>query len=273
MAAEAMKPARNVIAIGSGKGGVGKSTVSLNVALALGDTGARVGLLDADLFGPNIPRMLNLTRKESAKSWELARNPNLGPLRIEPYELHGLQVMSSAFIIGEDHPLTLEATYVDMIVRQFFVDVAWHDLDYLIVDLPPGTGDLHQTLTQRFPLDGAIIVTTPEDVSHLDGRKALEMFRRANVHVVGGVENMAGLACPHCKEEIELLPSTTRERAIWSRGVDLLARIPFDPAVARGGESGWPIMITAPASAAAEGFQAVASRIRAAPDWAAAADR
>lgn len=130
------KPARSVLAIGSGKGGVGKSTVSLNVALALRDMGASVGLLDADLFGPNIPRMLDLTRPRSAASWELARSPELGAVRIEPLERFGLQVMSSGFIIGEDHPLTLASNFVDMIVRQFFVDVSWNGLDYLIVDLP-----------------------------------------------------------------------------------------------------------------------------------------
>ncbi|MFA5890278.1 MAG: P-loop NTPase [Actinomycetota bacterium] len=255
-------PARTIIAVGSGKGGVGKSTVSLNVALALGDTGARVGLLDADLFGPNIPRMLNLMRRESVSSWELARNPELGATRIEPMEKFGMKIMSSAFIIGEDHPLTLQSSFVDMIVRQFFHDVAWDDLDYLIVDLPPGTADLHQTLVSRFPLSAAIVVVTPEDVAHLDGRKAIEMFRRARVRMLGGVENMTFLQCPHCKEEIELLPRVAAERSIWSRGVSRLAQVPFDPNVAIAGETGWPVMITAPHSEAALAFRAVAEAIR-----------
>lgn len=262
MTSRAKTPARFVIAVGSGKGGVGKSTVALNVALALGDGGARVGILDADVFGPNIPRMLNVTRLESASSWELARNPELGPVQIEPLERFGLQVMSSAFIIGEDHPLTLESGLVDMIVRQFFFDVVWGDLDYLIVDLPPGTADLHQALVGRFPLTGAIVVVTPEDVAHLDGRKAVAMFRRAGVRVLGGVENMAHLECPHCKENIELLPPTAEDRAIWSRGVARLAAVPFDPSVARGGHTGFPVMVTAPLSDAAVAFRKVADSIR-----------
>lgn len=255
------RPARAILAVGSGKGGVGKSTVALNVALALVERGARVGLLDADLFGPNIPRMLNLGRPTSARWWELVRNPELGELRIEPFEVLGLRVMSSAFVIGEDHPLTLGAGFVDMIVRQFFVNVAWGELDYLLVDLPPGTADLHQALTRRFPLDAAIVVVTPEDVAHLDGRKAVAMFRAAELRILGGVENMAPMACPHCGESVELFPSTDEERTIWARGVERLARVPFDPAVARGGEAGRPIMVAAPKSEAAKGFRVVADRV------------
>ena len=262
MNASVPKPARSVLAVGSGKGGVGKSTVALNLAIALRDSGARAGILDADLFGPNIPRMLDLARPRSASSWELARNPDLGAIHIEPLERFVIQVMSSGFVIGEDHPLTLASSFIDMIVRQFFVDVAWDDLDYLLVDLPPGTADLHQTLTARFPLDGALIVVTPEDVAHLDGRKAVEMFRRAGVRIIGGVENMAGMRCPHCDEHIELLPQAAEDRTIWARGVERLAQIPFDPAVARGGEGGRPVMIGSPESAASDGFRQLATRIR-----------
>jgi ATP-binding protein involved in chromosome partitioning len=254
-------PAKFVIAIGSGKGGVGKSTVSLNVALALNDEGTRVGLLDADVFGPNIPRMLGLARARSVSSWELARNSKLGPVRINPLERYGLQVMSSGLIMGEDHPLTLSSAFIDMIVRQFFIDVAWSDLDYLIVDLPPGTAELHQTLTERFPLDCAVVVVTPEDVAHLDGRRAIAMFRRAGVSVLGGVENMAGMSCPHCLANIDLLPRAADERTIWAREVPRLGSVPFDPAVAAGGESGTPIMISAPESASASGFRRLAERI------------
>lgn len=257
------RPARTVVAVGSGKGGVGKSTVALNVAFALRDTGASVGVLDADIFGPNIPRMLNLTRARPASSWELVRNPELGTISIDPHEVMGVQVMSSGFMIGEDHPLTVASSFVDMIVRQFFVDVAWRDLDVLVVDLPPGTADLHQTLTQRFPLDAAIVVVTPEDVAHLDGRKAVEMFRLAAVRVVGGIENMAPMACPHCAGSIELLPRVSEDRSIWARGVERLAQIPFDPEVARASERGVPAVIAAPASTAAEMFRAVATKLRA----------
>ncbi len=255
------RPARRIVAVGSGKGGVGKSTVALNVALALVDERTKVGLLDADVFGPNIPRMMNVTRPTSASAWDLARNPAFGAIRIEPFERWGLQVVSSAFVIGEDHPLTLASALVDLIVRQFFYDVAWKDLDYLLVDLPPGTADLHQTLVRNFPLDAAVVVVTPEDIAHLDGRKAVEMFRRANIAVVGGVENMAGLSCPYCHEEIDMLPRAAPERTVWARGVDNLGSVAFSHEIAQGAESGVPIVVSAPSSDGAQAFRRIAEQI------------
>lgn len=255
------RPARHIIAVSSGKGGVGKTTVSLNLALALAETGAQVGILDADMFGPDIPLMMNLTRKVSAKSWELVRNPELGAQVIEPFEQYGLKVFSSAFIIGESHALTWNSAFIDMLLDQFRNVVHWGELDYLIVDLPPGTADLQQKVARSFDLSGALMVVTPQDVAHLDAKKVISMYRDSGTRLLGGVENMAGLSCPHCEGEIEVLPRVREERSIWAMGIDRLGVIPLDPAIGASGNAGAPTMLGSKDSAAAWAFRAIADRI------------
>ena len=251
-------PARFIIAVGSGKGGVGKSTISLNLALALAERGAAVGVLDADVYGPNIPLMLGLVRQTWGRDWTLVRNPELGPLRIEPIRRHGLTVMSAGFIVGEDQPLVWDGNLVRLLARQLMRDVNWGPLDYLVVDLPPGTADVQQALAQEIPLTGALLVVTPQDVAHLDARKAVQMYRRLSVPILGGVENMSGLRCPHCSERIDIFPPVAHERSIWAMGVERLAEVPLDPAISRAGDRGRPLFATYPNSVQAEAFRSLA---------------
>ena len=180
-----------VVTIASGKGGVGKSTVSLNLALALAERGHRVGLLDADLYGPDIPLMIGLTRQERLRSWDLWRAS--GPVRLEPVERFGIRVMSAGFLLGEDQALAFAAPLVQVVLHQLLTRVAWGELDELLVDLPPGTADLQQQLLRLVRPDGVVIVVGPQDVAHLDARKVLDLLRDAQVSVLGGVENFAGL--------------------------------------------------------------------------------
>jgi ATP-binding protein involved in chromosome partitioning len=221
--------ARHVVAVGSGKGGVGKSTVTLNVAHALGRRGWRVGLLDADLYGPDIPLMLNLKREQEAKRWDFWRG---GDVRLDPIERDGLQVMSVGFLLSERQALTLAAPLLGAALRQLVRQVNWRSLDVLLIDLPPGTADLQQQLLAVVMLAGAVVVVGPQDVAHLDARKFVDFLRGANVPVLGGVENMTALLCPHCGERIDVFSPAQVSRAIWSDGVPLLGRIPLDPDLA-----------------------------------------
>lgn len=255
------KPARSVVAIASGKGGVGKSTVALNLALALAETGAAVGILDADVFAPDIPLMVNVTRKEPAAQWELVRNPAMGEHRIEPVERYGIRVMSSALILGEETPLTLSSVFIDMILRQFLHNVEWGYPDYLIVDLPPGTADLQQTVVRTYPLTGGIVVVTPQDVAHLDARKVVSMYRSERTRILGGVENFSSLTCEHCGKGIDPFPRAPQERTIWAMGVEQLGAIPMDPVIGRWGNAGAPALVEAPDSAAAWAFRRIADRV------------
>jgi ATP-binding protein involved in chromosome partitioning len=222
--------ARHVVAVGSGKGGVGKSTVTLNLAYALGRRGWKVGLLDADLYGPDIPLMLNLKRDQEARRWDFWRG---GDVRLEPVERDGLQVMSVGFLLAERQSLTFAAPLLGAALRQLVEQVEWRSLDVLLIDLPPGTADLQQQLLGVVVLAGAVVVVGPQDVAHLDARKFVDFLRGADVPVLGGVENMAGLRCPHCGEQIDVFPPAAAERAIWSDGVRLLGRIPLDPDLTR----------------------------------------
>jgi ATP-binding protein involved in chromosome partitioning len=240
-------PARFVVAVGSGKGGVGKSTVTLHVALALARKGLAVGLLDADLYGPNIPLMVNLTRSERASQWELWRK---GGIRHEPIERHGIRIMSVGFLLGERQALTMGAPLLTAALKQLVEQVEWGRLDVLLIDLPPGTADLQQQLLSVVALDGAIVVIGPQDVAHLDGKRFLDFIRGAGVPILGGVENMSGLLCPHCGERIEVFARVPDERSIWSEDVATLGRIPLDPAL--GTLDGVP--------AQAEAFDTVAAR-------------
>lgn len=225
------------IAVASGKGGVGKSTVSLNVALALAEHGSKVGLLDADFYGPDIPRMIGLVRTKEARFlnlWDKEASDT------EPVEKFGIRFMSVGFLLGESQSISLQSGLVDLLLVRLLDNVAWGDLDYLIVDLPPGTADLQQQLIRRTELDGVLLVVTPQDVAHLDAKKVLDLCRRTNVEVIGAVENMSGLICPRCDERIEVFPRVADERSIWSQGVRKLAEIPMDPAVAQAGDAGRP---------------------------------
>jgi ATP-binding protein involved in chromosome partitioning len=236
------------IAIASGKGGVGKSTVTVALAVALRETGASVGILDADLYGPNIPRILGLTRTADAPHVELT-----GRRRLRPVERDGLLVMSSQFLVGEGQPLAWDSALAGPLLVRMLRHTAWGDIDFLLVDLPPGTADVQQRVIAGGDLSGAVVVVTPQDVAHLDAKKVVEMFRRAQVDVLGAVENMRGLACPHCGEYIELFPNVQAARSVWAMGVERLHSIPLDPALAAAADVG---------TLASAGLDALAIRLR-----------
>src|SRR5436190_5246896 len=221
-----------IVAVASGKGGVGKSTVSLNLARALADRGAAVGLLDADIYGPDIPLMLGLKQSRELRRWDLGRNPRFGRLDLEPLDVLGLRVMSVGFLIAEGQAFEMPGMLAELVGRQLIEHVRWGELDYLIVDLPPGTADLQQRLFATVSLAGAIVVVGPQDAAHLDARKLLAMLRGAGVPVLGAVENMRGLRSPHCGELADVFPVVADERSIL-REVPLLGSVPLDPAFAR----------------------------------------
>ncbi|HZN40401.1 MAG TPA: Mrp/NBP35 family ATP-binding protein [Planctomycetota bacterium] len=241
---------KNVIAVSSGKGGVGKSTVAVNLACALQRTGARVGILDADVYGPNVPLMLGLSGQ-----------PTVVDKRIVPFERHGLQVMSMALLVAEDQPVIWRGPMLHSAVRQFLFDVAWNDLDYLVVDLPPGTGDAQLSLSQQAHLIGAVIVTTPQDVSVLDVKKAIRMFQTVNVPILGVVENMAWFTPPGHTERYYLFGQGGGEKIQREFGVPLLGQVPLEMAVREGGDNGRPITIAAPDSASGRALIEIAGKV------------
>ena len=212
-----------VVAVASGKGGVGKSTVSLNLARALAGRGAAVGLLDADIYGPDIPLMLGLKQTRDLRRWDLGRNPRFGRLELEPLEILGLKVMSVGFLLAEGQAFEMPGMLAELVGRQLIEHVRWGELDYLIVDLPPGTADLQQRLFATVQLAGAVVVVGPQDAAHLDARKLLAMLRDSGVPVLGAVENMRGLRCPHCGELVDVFPVVSDERSILREIVDGLA--------------------------------------------------
>ena len=220
-----------LVAVASGKGGVGKSTVSLGLARALAGRGRAVGLLDADIYGPDIPVMLGLKQTRELRRWELGRDPRFGRVELEPVEIHGVKVMSVGFLLAEPQMFAMPAMLATVVGRQLIEDVRWGELDYLVIDLPPGTADLQQQLFATMGLAGAIIVVGPQDAAHLDARKLLALLRDARVPVLGAVENMRGLECPHCGELIDVFPPVADERSLL-REVELLVSIPLDPAFA-----------------------------------------
>jgi ATP-binding protein involved in chromosome partitioning len=222
-------PARHTIAVASGKGGVGKSTVTLNLALALARD-ERVGILDADLYGPDIPAMLGLTRQRDAKRWTLWSEDSK---RLRPIEERGLELMSSAFLLGERQVMPWSSMTLPFVLRQLAGDVEWGELDYLLVDLPPGTADLQDEVFRTLPLDGVLLVVGPQDVAHLDAKKVVTLLRDAHVRLLGAVENMSGFVCPHCGERHDVFPRVVEERSLWADGVERLAQIPLDPSLAR----------------------------------------
>jgi ATP-binding protein involved in chromosome partitioning len=244
-------PVRNAIAIASGKGGVGKSTVSVNLAVALAQSGARVGLLDADIYGPNIPTMMGV-----------AQLPPATPEKLIPAESHGVQVMSIGFLVKPGQPLIWRGPMLHSAIRQFLTDVAWDELDYLIIDLPPGTGDAQLSLTQSLPLSGGIIVTLPQQVSLDDALRGLEMFRQMNVPVLGIVENMSYLELPD-GTRMDVFGSGGGERLAKEANVPFIGAIPLDPAVREGGDAGCPVILSRPDSPVALVLQTIAEDLAA----------
>jgi ATP-binding protein involved in chromosome partitioning len=214
-------PARFVIAVASGKGGVGKSTITLNLAIELARNGRRVGLLDADFYGPDIPLMVGVSKTKALKQWALWRHQDLGGLRLEPLEREGIKIMSVGLMLAEQQAMAWPAQMIQFVGRQFVTAVDWGELDYLLIDLPPGTGDVQQQLLALLPVMAAIVVVTPQDVSHLDARRLLALLRDSGIRILGGVENMTALPCPHCGAEIALFPAVPSERSVWARAVRL----------------------------------------------------
>jgi ATP-binding protein involved in chromosome partitioning len=223
----------NIIAVGSGKGGVGKTTIAVNLAVALAKLGYRTGLLDADVYGPNVPLMTNVNQQPRV----------LGENHIEPLMNFGVKIISVGFLNPGDKPLVWRGPMLHSIIRQFLQQVEWGELDYLVVDLPPGTGDVVISLFQTVPLTGAVIVSTPSDVSLQDGRKAIEMFRTARVDILGLVENMSHFVCPHCHQEIDIFSKGGVARTAQQFGVPFLGSIELDPDIRRGGDSGKPTVL------------------------------
>ena len=248
--------AKTVIAVGSGKGGVGKSTVSLNLALALART-AKVGLLDADFYAPDIPVMLNLTRRRDLRAWSLWR---AGGARIEPVELHGIQVMSAGFLLAEHQVFPATEQTLGAVIHQLLYEVLWTDLDYLVIDLPPGTADLQQHLFRLTLCTGAVLVVTPQDVAHLDAKKLVALLRDGGTPVLGAIENMSAVECPHCGNEFQVFPHVRSDRSIWEAGVECLGKVPLAPIVAETAEQGRPLVLSQPESREARAFQEIAER-------------
>jgi ATP-binding protein involved in chromosome partitioning len=231
-----------IVAVGSGKGGVGKTTLAVNLALALAKMGHKTGLLDADVYGPNVPLMLGSSAQPKV----------MGENRIQPLEVHGLKMISVGSLNPGNKPLIWRGPMLHSIIRQFLGSVEWGTLDYLIVDLPPGTGDVALSLIQTVPLTGAIVVSTPSDVSLQDARKAIEMFRQMKVDLVGMVENMSYFVCPHCQHEIDIFSRGGAEKTAHQFDVDFLGSVQLDPEIRKSGDGGTPTVLEGEDSAHAK---------------------
>ncbi|MBV9503583.1 MAG: Mrp/NBP35 family ATP-binding protein [Acidobacteriia bacterium] len=223
---------KNLVAVGSGKGGVGKTTVSVNLAVALASIGLKTGLMDADVYGPNVPLMMGINRTPMARGE-----------RIQPLEQFGVRLMSMGFLSPGDKPLVWRGPMLHSVIQQFLRGVDWGELDYLIIDLPPGTGDVQLSLIQTAPITGAIVVTTPSDVSLEDARKAIHMFHQVKVPILGLVENMSYMNCPHCHERIDVFSYGGGRRTANEMQVHFLAELPLDPEVRIGGDTGKPVAL------------------------------
>ncbi len=243
---------RNVIAVGAGKGGVGKTTVAVNLAVALSKAGARVGILDGDIYGPNVPIMFGLNA-------QLASDGK----KIRPAEKYGIQIVSIGFMTQDDAPVIWRGPMLHSAIRQFFHEVAWTDLDYLIIDMPPGTGDVALSLSQTVPVAGAIVVTTPQQVSLADSRRAIRMYEKLNIPCLGVVENMSYYECPSCHHEAEIFGRGGGEKMAEAMEVPFLGRLPIYQPIRVGSDVGIPLVIAEPESSATRAFEYVASQVAA----------
>ncbi len=240
----------DILAVSSVKGGVGKSTVAVNLAAAFAARGLRVGILDADIYGPSVPTMLGLTGR-----------PRVVEQTVYPLERFGLRVMSMGFFLDESSPVIWRGPLVTGLLRQFLKDVQWGELDLLVVDLPPGTGDVQLTLVQQVPLSGAVVVTTPQPVSLIDVERGIGMFQQVNTPVLGVVENMSGYVCPHCGERDELFGAGGADRLEHTFGLPVLGRIPIVPAVRASGDAGTPLVVAEPDHPVSRVYAEVAARV------------
>jgi ATP-binding protein involved in chromosome partitioning len=240
---------KNVIAVGAGKGGVGKTTVAVNLAIALAKLGGKVGIIDADIYGPNVPIMLGMKAQLTTDGQ-----------KIIPAEKYGLQVISMGFLTADDAPIIWRGPMLHGAVQQFFREVRWTDLDYLVVDLPPGTGDVALSLSQTVPVAGAIVVTTPQQVSLADSRRAIAMYKKLNIPTLGVVENMSYFVCTNCRHEADIFGHGGGEQMAADLGVPFVGRIPLYQRIREGGDSGVPLVIGDPDSPAALAFMAAAER-------------
>jgi ATP-binding protein involved in chromosome partitioning len=241
---------KNIIAVASGKGGVGKSTTAVNLALALSAEGASVGMLDADIYGPSQPMMLGISGRPESKDGK----------RIEPMEGHGLQASSIGFLIDMDTPMVWRGPMVTQALEQLLKDTNWRELDYLVVDLPPGTGDIQLTLAQKVPVTGAIIVTTPQDIALIDARKGLKMFEKVGIPILGIVENMSFHVCPKCGHESHIFGSGGAERMAKDYGTELLGQLPLDESIRSQADSGKPTVVSDPDGPLAAIYRKIARR-------------
>jgi ATP-binding protein involved in chromosome partitioning len=242
---------RNIIAVASGKGGVGKSTVAANLALALKLDGARVGMLDADIYGPSQPRMLGVAAQ---------RPTSPDGKHMHPIVAHGIQAMSIGFLIDEDQPMVWRGPMVTQALTQLLTETRWDDLDYLVVDLPPGTGDIQLSLSQKIPVSGAVIVTTPQDIALLDAKKGLQMFRKVEVSVLGVVENMSTHVCTQCGHEDAIFGEGGGARLAQQYDVELLGRLPLDARIRAQADGGTPTVIAMPDSDLAQRYREIARK-------------
>lgn len=246
----------HIVAVSSGKGGVGKSTVAVNLAASLAAEGHRVGLMDADVYGPNVPTMLGEKRRPRVSG-------SKGSEMIEPLEAHGVRVMSLGLLLEESQPAIMRGPLISGILKQFCEQVEWGELDYLVVDMPPGTGDAQLSLVQTVRVDGVVMVTTPQNVATGDVRRAIKMFERVKTPVLGIVENMSGFVCPCCDTRYELFGSGGGQALAEETGLPLLGQVPLEPAVREGGDAGAPTVLATPDSPAGRALRGVAERVAA----------
>jgi ATP-binding protein involved in chromosome partitioning len=243
---------KNIIAVGAGKGGVGKTTVAVNLAIALAKCGGRVGIIDGDIYGPNVPIMLGISTQLTTDG-----------KKILPAEQHGIQVISMGFMTSDDAPVIWRGPMLHGAIQQFFREVRWNDLDYLIVDMPPGTGDVALSLSQTVPVAGSVVVTTPQQVSLADTRRAVRMYQKLNIPTLGIIENMSHFVCPNCSHEADIFGHGGGQTLAEDLKVPFIARIPIYQAIREGSDTGVPLLLSDPGSPAAKAFMSAAERVAA----------
>jgi ATP-binding protein involved in chromosome partitioning len=246
-----MESTKSIIAVASGKGGVGKSTTAVNLALALASGGKKVGLLDADIYGPSIPRMMGVSGQPQSSDGET----------LDPLENYGVKIMSMGFLVEDDDPIIWRGPMVQSALIQMIRDLNWGELDALVVDMPPGTGDIQLTMAQQVPLTGAVIVSTPQDIALADARKGLNMFRKVDVPVFGIIENMSYFMCPHCNERSEIFSHGGAKQEAEQLGIDFLGDIPLDIIIRETSDDGRPIVFSQPNSAHSKAYTAIAEKV------------